>query len=109
MTKKLETRVSDWEKTGRTLLNDYLDTLVPYMRVWLDETGFTEWPEQEELWNWAEDIEDYSAMQRFSAVIGAFGPQECVLHAEKLAFLIIDRWPTPADVKVTTKKKAKRT
>lgn len=41
---KLPTRLRAWEKAGRPLLSEYLDTLAPDVREWIDEMGLTEWP-----------------------------------------------------------------
>lgn len=102
MPNTLKQQISAWEKDGRALLDTLLDSFAPFVREYVDDEGFEDdWPDDpEEIWLWiSADLLRLAKLDDYGGnLISAYGNDDCTNWTEKLALLIMEKWPSPNDV-----------
>ena len=98
MSTKQTTRIQSWEKSGKKLLDEYLDTLAPEIVVWIEENEITEWPDIQENDNLVEELPSFNNKPPQTVLVNAFGEEAWDGYTLKLTALIMNHWPDPKDV-----------
>lgn len=112
MPKTLKQQTSAWEKDGRALLDTLLDSLAPFVREYVDDEGFgDDWPDEPEaIWIWVSaDLVRLGNLEHYGNLISAFSNDECCNWSEKVAQLIVQKWPSPNDVPTLSRKPPAKT